>query len=444
MRRKKFSVGFGTALAIFTVSLLVASTRASGQEKVLYNFLGGADGNYPLGGVIFDAQGNLYGTTDLGGGGACPGGCGTVFKLTPAKTGSYTKTIIYSFQGPFTDGQNPQARLVFDTEGNLYGTTLLGGSSLADEGTVFKLTPTKSGQWTETILHNFNCATANDGCEPYSYLIFDKAGNLYGTTLQGGGGDNSSYCTNGCGTVFKLSKRKKGMWPETLLYTFPHFFNNTTGANPYAGLVMDAKGSLYGTAYYGGPDASGVVFRLTHAHGVWTETVLHTFSYAGTDGFGPNAGVVLDKSGNLYGTTSRGGIGAPASGVAFMLTPAREGEWMETILHNFPSTRFADGAYPVTGLILDAAGNLYGAASDGGGQDEADCPNNDGCGVVYKLSNSGGTWNETILYAFQGGLDGGFPLDDVLAVDVSGNLYGAAITGGTGGAGAGVVFQVKP
>jgi len=424
--------------------MLVATNRASGQETVLYNFQGGSDGNFPIGGVIFDAEGNLYGTTDVGGGGACPGGCGTVFKLAPAKNGGYTKTILYTFQGSFTDGQYPQARLVFDQEGNLYGTTLLGGATLAGEGTVFKLTPTPSGEWTETILHNFNCATANDGCEPYSYLIFDKAGNLYGTTLQGGGGDTSSYCINGCGTVFKLSKRKKGMWPETLLYTFPHFFNNTIGANPYAGLAIDAKGSLYGTTYYGGPYTSGVVFRLKRSHGVWAETVLHTFSYTGTDGYAPYAGVVLDKSGNLYGTTLDGGNAVLGQGVVFMLTPAREGEWTETIIHDFPSPRYADGEYPITGVTVDAAGNLYGASYIGGGQNEAQCPDNDGCGVIYQLSPKDGRGSETILYAFQGGLDGGLLEDDVLAFDANGNLYGTGATGGSGGSGAGVVFEVKP
>jgi len=447
MRGNRFSMGWGAALAIITVTMLVPRSWAGSQEKVLYNFQGGTDGNYPIGGLVFDAQGNLYGTTDIGGGGSCIGGCGTVFKLTPTKQGSFKKTILHTFQGAFSDGQNPQARLVFDKQGNLYGTTTGGGSTVDADGTVFKLTPTKRGEWAETIIHNFNCSTANDGCEPYSCLIFDSAGNLYGTTLLGGGGDNSSYCTNGCGTVFKLSKSKKGSWPETLLYTFPHFFNST-GANPYAGLLMDAAGKLYGTTYYGGDPGLGTVFRLTpparHDTGLWTHTVLHNFSSNGTDGFSPYAGLVMDKSRNLYGTTTRGGDASLPYGTVFMLTPKSKGDWTETILHDFASPRYVDGEGPDTGVIEDAAGNLYGAASTGGGQAELNCPDYDGCGVIYKLSNSQGAWSETILYAFQGGTDGGLPSDDVLAFDSHGNLVGTAVSGGSGGAGAGIVFRVKP
>jgi hypothetical protein len=172
--------------------------------------------------------------------------------------------------------------------------------------------------------------------------------------------------------------------------------------------------------------------------------VLHTFSYTGTDGYAPYAGVVLDKSGNLYGTTLDGGNAVLGQGVVFMLTPAREGEWTETIIHDFPSPRYADGEYPITGVTVDAAGNLYGASYIGGGQNEAQCPDNDGCGVIYQLSPKDGSWSETILYAFQGGLDGGLLEDDVLAFDANGNLYGTGATGGSGGSGAGVVFEVKP
>jgi len=442
MRGNRFSIGLGAALTIITVTMLVPSSWASGQEKVLYNFQGGTDGNYPIGGLVFDAQGNLYGTTDIGGGGSCIGGCGTVFKLTPTKQGSFKKTILYTFQGAFSDGQNPQARLVFDKQGNLYGTTAGGGSTVEADGTVFKLTPTRRGEWTETIIHNFNCSTANDGCEPYSYLIFDSAGNLYGTTLLGGGGDDTSFCTNGCGTVFELSPRKNGIWSERLLRTFPKQFTSA-GAVLYAGVVMDSKGNLYGTTYLGGQ--GGVVFRLTPStHGLWKETVLHSFSNNGTDGYAPYAGVVLDKSGNLYGTTTGGGDSTLPSGIVFMLTPTTKGEWTETIIHDFPSARYVDGEIPYTGVIEDAAGNLYGAASNGGGQAELNCPDYDGCGVIYKLSKSHGSWSETILYAFQGGSDGGFPSDDVLAFDTHGNLVGTAVSGGSGGPGAGIVFRVKP
>jgi hypothetical protein len=443
MRGNRFIVGSKAVLAISAVIIVATTAWASGQEQVLYNFQGGSDGAFPVAGVVFDAQGNLYGTTDIGGGGGCIGGCGTVFKLSPTKHGDFTKTTLHTFEGGPSDGQKPQGRLVLDNRGNLYGTTSGGGSNVDADGTVFKLTPTKSGEWKETILHNFNCSTANDGCEPYSYLIFDSAGNLYGTTSIGGAGDDTSFCTNGCGTVFELSPRKNGDWSERLLRTFPKQFTSA-GAVLYGGVVMDSKGNLYGTTYYGGQ--GGVVFRLSPStHGSWKETVLHSFSNNGTDGYSPYAGVVLDKSGNLYGTATRGGDSSLPSGVVFELTPTSKGKWTETIIHDFPSTRYVDGELPYTGVIEDAAGNLYGAAYVGGGQNEVDCSDYDGCGIIYQLSpNSDGTWSETILYAFQGGTDGGLPLDDVLAVDKKGNLFGTATSGGSGGAGTGVVFAVKP
>jgi uncharacterized repeat protein (TIGR03803 family) len=426
--------------ALSAIALCLTLTCwAGGKERVLYNFQGGSDGNYPIGGVIFDNQGDLYGTTDIGGAGPCIGGCGTVFELTPSKEGAWTEKILHAFQS--TDGQNPQARLVFDKEGNLYGTT---SDSFTGGGTVFELSPTKSGQWIETTIHSFNCFSSNDGCYPYSYLIVDKAGNLYGTTLQGGGGDNSETCTNGCGTVFKLSPQKNGNWTETILYSFSQNLG-PNGANPYAGLVGDEKGNLYGTTSSGGQyKGDGTVFQLSVRGGQWQETVLHSFNNTGVDGFDPIAGVAMDKFGNLYGTTSRGGSAAFPSGVIFELSPTSDGQWNETILHNFASPRYVDGEYPSTGVIGDAAGNIYGLASNGGGENEANCDDYDGCGVLFRLSSSGSTWNEAIVYAFQGGLDGGFPSDDVLTMDPHGDLFGTAVSGGTGGAGAGVVFAVRP
>jgi uncharacterized repeat protein (TIGR03803 family) len=413
----------------------IVTCWAGGKERVLYNFQGQSDGAYPVGGVIFDGNGNLYGTTDIGGGGPCIGGCGTVFKLTPTKEGEWRETIIHAFQSP--DGQNPQARLVFDKEGNLYGTTT---ESFSGGGTVFKLSPTKSGPWIESTIHSFNCFT-NDGCYPYSYLILDKAGNLYGTTLEGGGGDNSETCTNGCGTVFELSPQKNGAWKETILYSFSQNLG-PDGANPYAGLITDGAGNLYGTTSSGGQYKDGAVFRLSRgSNGQWQETVLHSFNDNGVDGWEPIAPLAIDKSANLYGTTSRGGGALFPVGVVFRLS---HGEWKETILHNFASPRYVDGEYPSTGLVGDAAGNIYGLASDGGGENEDDCQDNDGCGVLFQLSSNGNTWTESIGYAFQGGLDGGFPSDDVLTIDAHGDLFGTAVSGGTGGTGAGVVFGVQP
>jgi len=429
-------------VAIVTLTLTTGSWAAS-KETVLYNFQGGSDGDLPLAGVIFDAQGNLYGTTYLGG----DSGFGGVFKLAPNQHGGWTKTELYSFQGDFIDGQGPMGSLVFDKQGNLYGTTVAGGIGDAGEGTVYKLEPTQQGPWKETILHTFDCFSNNDGCEPQSALIFDQAGNLYGTTLIGGGGDNSTFCTNGCGTVFKLSPHKDGTWTESLIHTFPKGSGGTPdGQNPYASLIQDSAGNLYGTTWVGGPDDEGVIFRLApRSKGKWKETVLFSFHDLinnPPDGANPYAGLLIDKAGNLYGTTRDGGGKVTGGGVVFQLTPTTKGEWKEKVVHAFPSPRYHDGELLMTGLIADAAGNLYGAAPFGGGKQESNCTDYDGCGVVFKLSpKSDGTWSETILYAFQGGSDGSEPLPDQLLFDATGNLYGTTFVGGIGD---GVVFKIKP
>jgi uncharacterized repeat protein (TIGR03803 family) len=430
------------ATAIFTFILTTAGWAAS-NEKVLYTFQGGSDGDFPMAGVISDAHGNLYGTTYVGG----DSNLGSVFKLAPKKNGGWTKTTILSFQGIPVDGSQPTASLVLDAKGNLYGTTTGGGVGIAGEGTVFELSPTQQGQWKETILHTFDCFSNNDGCLPQSSLIFDQAGNLYGTTLQGGGGDNNTFCSNGCGTVFELSPNKGGGWTETQLHTFPHGDGGTPdGQNPYAGLIFDSAGNLYGTTWVGGPDDEGIIFRLApESKGKWKETVLfrfHDLVNNPPDGANPYAGLLMDKAGNLYGTTRDGGGKVTGGGVVFQLTPTTKGEWKETVIHAFPTPRYHDGELLMTGLIADAAGNLYGAAPFGGGKQEADCADFDGCGVVFELSpNSNGTWSETIIHAFKGGSDGGEPLPDRLLFDAKGNLYG---TTSVGGIGAGVVFEIKP
>jgi len=428
--------------AIITFILTTASWAAS-KETVLYTFQGGSDGDFSMAGLISDSQGNLYGTTYVGG----DSNFGTVFKLAPDKKGGWTKTTILSFQGIPVDGSQPIGRLVFDAKGNLYGTTTQGGVGEDGEGTVYKLTPTKQGTWKETILHTFDCFSNNDGCLPQSSLIFDQAGNLYGTTLQGGGGDNTTFCTNGCGTVFELSPSKGGGWTETQLHTFPNGDGGTPdGQNPYASLIFDQAGNLYGTTWVGGTDDEGVIFKLAPgSKGEWKETVLfrfHDLVNNPPDGANAYAGLVMDKAGNLYGTTRDGGGKVTGGGVVFQLTPTTKGEWKEKVIHAFPSPRYHDGELLMTGLTMDATGNLYGAAPFGGGKQEPDCNDFDGCGIVFKLSpNSNGTWSETILYAFQGGSDGSEPLPDWLLFDAKGNLYGTTSVGGIGD---GVVFKLEP
>ena len=289
MRVNRPSIRLMATLAIFTAILFVTSTWAAAEEKVLHSFSGGADGTYPYGGLIFDAAGNLYGTTTSGG----TSNTGTVFELTPAAGGTWTEKVLHSFSGG-TDGIHPYAGLIFDAAGNLYGTTDLGGAY--GYGTVFELTPAAGGTWTEKVLHNFNNG-GTDGTRPYARLTFDAAGNLYGTTY--GGGAYNSY-----GTVFELTPAAGGTWTEKVLHSFG---SGTDGLIPYGGLIFDAAGNLYGTTAYGGTNDLGTVFELTpKAGGGWTEKVLYSFG-DGTDGVSPLAGLIFDAAGNLYGTTQHGG-----------------------------------------------------------------------------------------------------------------------------------------
>jgi uncharacterized repeat protein (TIGR03803 family) len=331
-------LGGGTGCGGFGCGV-VFKLASSGKETVLYSFSGGTDGRYPVAGLVRDATGNLYGTTTEGGNtNSCQDGCGVVFKLDPAGK----QTVLYSFNGA-TDEGIPYSGLIRDTSGNLYGTT-----THSYNGTAFKLDPTG----TETLLHHFG--GRYDAAAPFAGLVRDEAGNLYGTTVLGG--DKSCYC----GAVFKLD----ATGAETIL----HKFTGRDGANPYASLVRDKAGNFYGTTYQGGGTGCGghgcgTVFLLDTGG---RESVLHSFT--GKDGQSPYAGLVRDRAGNFYGTTYLGG--ASGVGVVYKLTPAGK----ETVLHSFTGT---DGATPWAGLIRDAAGNLYGTTAQGGVT---------GQGVVFKLT----------------------------------------------------------
>ena len=343
-------------------------------ETVLYSFAGGSDGAFPVEGVIFDKAGNLYGVTQDGGGSGCFGGCGTVFELTPGADGQWTETVLHRFTGG-SDGGEPNAILIFDSAGNLYGTTEAGGDASCDLGefagcgTVFELMPGKSGQWTETVLHAFK--GGSDGALPiFSGVIFDATGNLYGTTAVGG-----KY---GIGTVFELMPAEGGKWKESILHAFK---GGSDGNNPATGLAL-FEGNLYGTTYAGGSSSCGVsagcgtVFQLKlNARGKWAKTVIHEFQ--GSDGIETFATPVFDKAGNLYGTTFEGGSGeCNVCGTALELTPTASGPWQETVLHDFGSQN-DDAATPFGGLIINKAGKLFGM-TDGGGNDNA--------GAVYEIT----------------------------------------------------------
>jgi uncharacterized repeat protein (TIGR03803 family) len=280
---------------------------------VLYSFTGGSDGGGPVGGLVFGAAGNLYGAT-IGGGAS---GHGVVFELTPNSDGSWAENVIHSFTGK--DGSYPDhGSLIFDTTGSLYGTTAHGADGY---GVVFKLTPNTDGTWTETVLHRFT--GGSDGGSPESTLIFDQSGNLYGTTHGGGVSSCKNSYTNGCGVVFKLAPGSDGTWTEQVLH---HFRGGNDGATPFAGVVFDTSGNLYGTTLTGGnPSCSewmgtrcGTVFELVpNSKGGWTEQVLHRF--LGKPNGNPYLGVVFDGLGNLYGMTSGDGTGG--FGGVFEITP---------------------------------------------------------------------------------------------------------------------------
>jgi len=413
------------ALAGVTISTGVAAQRS---ETVLYSFKNGNDGSLPFAGLIADGKGNFYGTTQTGGGSGCGGqGCGTVFRL--AADG--TETILYSFRGG-TDGAKPQAGLIADNAGNLYGTTGAGGGS-RDAGTVFEL----ASDGMETILYTF-CSLENcvDGGGPEGGLVMDSSRNLFGATAYGGIlGHGGKWCSHGCGVVFRLAP--DGV--ETVLHAFK---GRDDGAAPEGSLIMAGSGDLYGTTPEGGmqsrscreifPARCDTVFKIAPDG---KERVLYRFCSQPNcaDGAAPELGtLVMDRQGNLYGTAAYGG--ARGHGVVFRLAPNGE----ETVLHDFQGA--PDGLAPLGGLVGDGKGNFYGTTLQGGSG--TGCAGEIGCGTVFKVARDGA---ETILYSFQHGGDGSFPYGGVM-LDGAGSLFGTTGYGGgtncSGGYGCGTVFEI--
>jgi uncharacterized repeat protein (TIGR03803 family) len=385
------------------VSVLSIASAQAQSESVLYSFTGGTDGGAPLASLIFDSAGNAYSTTSTGG----AYNLGTVFELSPGSGGTWTETILHSF-GKGKDGANPQAGLIFDTLGNLYGTTSGGGRN--GKGTVFELSRV-SGGWKEAILHSFG--SGKDGTGPVSGVIFDKVGNLYGTAETGG-----RYAW---GTVYQLTPVGSS-WKEHTLYNFRP---GKYGVNPIGGVAFDVSGNLYGTTPAGGRYGWGNVFKLTNTGTGWRWGAI--FSFKGkNDGGSAWATPVFDTAGNLYGTTiSRGAHGF---GTVYQLQPTGM-SWKFVLLHGFTGK---DGAGPETGVTLDASGNVYGTTGNG----------SDNSGTVFELSlNAKGKWVESTLYTFTGGSDGGAPVC-VPVIDAKGNVYGTASAGGS--ANKGVVFEITP
>jgi uncharacterized repeat protein (TIGR03803 family) len=390
--------------------------------KILYSFGLGLDGWGPNS-LVFDAQGNLFGTTLKGG----AYNQGTVFKLTQQTAGTWTETILYSFCPNFNqncpDGTGPSPGLVFDSAGNLYGTTTNGGA-YAELGVVFELSPQKNGTWIETVLHSFGYAA--DGAEPTAGLTFDSAGNLYGTTYRGG--------TNLSGTVFGLSPGANGQWTEQILYNFCRLSNCADGESPTGGVLFDTVGNLYGTTSGGGllPNA-GTVFELTPGAGnQWGESVLYELPFVLSYPDLPGGTLVQEKSGNLYGATQGGDSGSGIDeGTVFEVSHSSASGWHGSIIYSLcsQSPNCADGAEPLAGVTVDQAGNVYGTTSAGGAE---------GWGVVFAVRPQGdGSWQGSTLYSFLGHDHGTDPGE--LIIDSSGNLYGVASGGNYGG---GIVYKL--
>jgi uncharacterized repeat protein (TIGR03803 family) len=395
MRNETFSFEWLALLAAFFVTLLVPGPHALAQQyTVLHSFSGiNGDGSYPYGGVISDPSGNLYGTTYKGG----FYGYGSVFELMPQAGGGWSEKILHICNPNSKSPTFPKGGLIFDVAGNLYGTSEAGG--IYNQGTVFELLPAADGSWTEKTLHSFNF-NGKDGFDPEAGVVFDTAGNLYGTTFYGG--------TYDYGTVFELTPQAGGGWSERVLHSFNN--NGKDGFWPRAIVTLDASGILYATTYWGGTYGYGTVFELSPtSSGRWTEKILHHFNHNGKDGQAPGSGVILDASGNLYGTTVSGGA-YPQScndqgcGTVFELMPQAGGNWTEKVLHSFIGK---DGGNPLGALLFDADGNLYSAAVGGPA----------GSSIFELTPQSGGTWTEKIVANL------GYTPSGGLLFDAAGNIY---------------------
>jgi uncharacterized repeat protein (TIGR03803 family) len=400
-------------LGTIMLTFVLGSGTQAQTFQVLHDFgVAAGDGNFPSSPLLKDSAGNLYGTTGFGG----AHNWGTVFRLSPTGTGSFTETILYSFKGGSADGAYPQGTLVRDSVGNLYGVTQNGGitgtgcgvtTPNPGCGVVFRLHPTTGG-WAETVLHRF---TGTDGGTSFAGLVQDSKGNFYGATSVGG--------SAGRGTVFKLTHTSTG-WKEIVLHSFT---GGADGAEPMmfqTALTLDALGNIYGSAYSGGSSTvnAGVIFELIpQTSGAWTEKILHTFQ-SGADGSEPLTGVILDKSGNVYGTTLKGGTQL-GSGVVFKLTAANG--YTKTVLHNFNA--LTDPARSnAHGVFFDANGNLFGTTEY----------------ALYELTPAPTDWTETLLWSF----DGEVPVYAPAIMDAQGHIWGTTLVGGL--ANGGIAWEFIP
>ncbi len=438
MKSKTLTLAASERLALVAFLLICTPSLWAQSYQVIFNFGGPGRtlleqaGANPVAGLTLDSSGNLYGDTSTGGPlflEGCDSTCGTVFELSPNGHGGWRNKVLLTFQGYIVDGGSPSAPVIFDRRGNLYvisNCTHDCASQLG--GNVVMLTPTPQGQWNETVLQGFE-----GGCVNFFYLYgtgspiqcsiaLGSGGHIYGATV------NTGIHGTG-GVVFSLREISVSYWYYLRLYVFT---GGSDGDDPQGLLTFDQSGNIYGTTGAGGSAGMGTVYMLTPNHGSqgWSETVLYSFHGGTSDGANPFAGVVLDAAGNVYGTTSQGG--SAGMGTVYMLTPQSDGTWTETILYSFQGGN--DAATPNSSLTFDAVGNLYGTA--GGGTY--------GQGTLFRVTpSSGGHWTESIVHTFTGGTDGGLPYGGV-TIDASGNMFGTASVGGTFGQQGGVAFEITP
>ncbi len=399
---------------LFGMNLLAAAVGRAQTFTVLHAFTGQSDGANPVAGVTIDQIGNLYGTTSAGG----DKGFGNVYRVVLSGT-TWSFYLLHTFQG-FTqwsqDGGSPYSRVTIGPDGALYGTTRIGGNGDGCRqdhgcGTVYRLQPQFGGGWKEALLYQFGYY---DGENPfYGDVVFDRAGNMYGATRNGG--------ANSQGAIFKLTP-SDGPWTESVI----HSFSGPNGSAPLGGPAIDSAGNLYGTTSAGGTAGWGIVYRLQPSGSAWTNSVLHSFQ-GETDGITPGSGIVLDQGGDLYGITQAGGISG--GGIAFELTSGTQGVWNISTLFGFNAAG-PQGSYRT--LARDNAGNLYGTTAADGAYHQ---------GSVFKLTFINGAWSYTSLHDFTGGSDGACPYG-TLSFDSIGNIYGTASAGGMYGNG--LVFRITP
>ena len=401
-----FRSRFLSFLMLASLFLFAPHRANAGNELTLHSFNPQAPGSFPGGGLIADSAGNLYGETSNGG----TYGYGTVFEFIPNQQGGWTEEVLYNFRAG-ADGADPQGGVVFDRAGNLYGTTIFGGLG---NGTVFELIHNPDGTWTRKTLLNIDDGEAADLLQ--SGLAFDQNGNLYAATATGG--------AHGGGTVFELSPTSSGEWKQSVLQSF--YSSGSGGNHPIGPFVIDRAGNVFGVAIGGGYGCScGLVFELSPTSGgQWKETVIHNF-VGGSDGESPMSGLISDEAGNLYGTTFYGGTG-PCSrhcGLIYELSPAGNGSWTASVLYEFQGNH--DGANPEYSLALDRAGNLYGVTYFGGGLGFCE---SSGCGTVFELTPDAGQWSESVLWRFDNNVDG-YDVSSGVFINADGRILGELFYG---------------